>query len=654
MGLGAIIDIVIFFALMGLQTNIYGGNNSSTKMLNIAIIGKVSVGKSSFINSFVQTPVAAAALQRETIVPVRYVFDPKVPRAEIKRRPKNQQLPTNLNKIETRKVFGITLAASITDYPGLDDANDPRDILGALIEKLAEYDIIMFLIDASSPFVSKSESELFERLRVAVKSAYARGVCVKLITVVTKYVDWDQDIVDIVRENTRKMPDVFRWNAFNSIMCAPNDFRNFSEWNKISKIGRVDKYDFDNLRGYLKNYSVVESKKSCEVAYHASCDSWERFSAAVAFGLQKEKGVVLGPVANWVMTKKNCPLQDATIQTSLLVLKRFYKIDAWLGERISEAFSAAGWCNKSFCQFIQNTGVGVAAPQNIHFEPNIETCKDFVHLEIIRCVLVRYLERELNPFTLEKIVQKRELMVAVADKSLDAKIHEFITANAREIVNSDSLEIILMFPKVFPYPEVYSDKYPVKITPPELEKIIRAKLLPLNRKYTELYGSTATCNFCFEKSNTIHKCVDQQVCKRFMCIVCYHLSNICRIKRLVGANIDVVNSYSAAYFCSAQLLQQIFPDDWFKFDLSKDSGLERITSLVGVKGWEFLHYLNCGEREPFDKKMYERIIGGMRLPYQIQLPPKYSYVSPDHSFLQWCYTHLNTPITLKELWVWVK
>ena len=580
-------------------------------MINIAVIGKVSVGKSSFINSFVQTPVSAVALQRETIVPIRYVFDPNVPRVEVQRRSKMEPLPMDLSVVETRKVYGIT-SASITDYPGLDDANDPRDILGALIEKLAEYDLVLFLVDAASPFVSKSESELFGRLRDAIDENYARGVCVKLLTVVTKYVDWDQDVVDIVRENTQGLPCVFRWNAFNSIMCLPGEFKGFSDWKKICSMGRAETYDFDNLRGFLKNYSVVDAKKNCAIAYHASCNSWERFAAAVSFGAEHTS--VFEKLCTWILRQKSCPLERAEIRDALIRAKNFMYISVWLAERVLAHICTRGWCNGEFMKFLEAAQI-YPKPSKLEFKYiNLGVLTKHVRIPLARDILIAYLEEVLSCLNFKRIRDYYESIVAANSTALNLRIHSFLERNRLHVINSVHSDLTVKFPGVFPVTSYEN-----------LTEQIKNRLLPWTESELKTLLKFSGCEYTPVPNEDRLKL----------------------LKRLVvpSSYVEIANLFHQYYECSTRDLCKMFPEHWHAMDLSRDPLMANILPLVGICGWEFIHGLEHPSSKIFDSGVSAKILAGLN--------GEHKFV-PNHLFLQWCYTHLNTPITLKELWVWVQ
>jgi hypothetical protein len=287
-------------------------------MLNIAIIGKVSSGKSSFINSLVGYPISTVSLQRETFVPIKYIFERtkgEVNNNELIERyksdlKKNEHLRENnelpelcIREIKINYYFSEELdnIASITDYPGLDDSNDKRDLLEFLISNLSAYHLVIFVTQAESVFVAKSEVEIWNKLRDQVELQYAKGSLCKLICLVSKYESDNEDLLKIYEknclrssfsfsqnENENEMKS-FRWNAFNSLLqkvtSTAQSFPKIekelieifgNEWKKIKRYGSLDEtFDFDGLCKYLSTFNVSELKSICEHDYYVNILDFE-------------------------------------------------------------------------------------------------------------------------------------------------------------------------------------------------------------------------------------------------------------------------------------------------------------------------------------------------------------------------------------------
>ena len=220
--------------------------------MNIAIIGKVSVGKSSFLNSFVGHPISTVSLQRETFVPICHFFSAKHENQKSEFYKDNLsenaklRLSKKLPKLEIKKVYypniSIKNINSITDYPGLDDGKDTRDICGFLIKNLVLYDVVIFIIEASDAFVTKSEKVLFDNIKEQVELNYTKGQFCRMVLMISKYENDDDDLNEILKLNCSEY-DYYRWNSYSCILqkyennLLSSDFHEIygNEWRKINK-----------------------------------------------------------------------------------------------------------------------------------------------------------------------------------------------------------------------------------------------------------------------------------------------------------------------------------------------------------------------------------------------------------------------------------
>lgn len=279
-------------------------------MLNIAIIGKVSHGKSSFINSLVGYPISTVSLQRETFVPIKYTFernnDENVDNTGLIERYKNDlsnnellrennELPELLiREIVIKYYFSPELdnIASITDYPGLDDSNDKRDLLEFLISNLNAYHLVIFVTQAESVFIAQSEVDIWNKLRDQIELQYARGSLCKLICLVSKYESDNEDLLKIYKKNVLSSQNGgmgFRWNAFNCLLQKvtttakvhpkiENELAEIfgNEWKKIKRYGSLDEtFDFDGLCDYLSSFNVNELSRICTNDYYVNILTWD-------------------------------------------------------------------------------------------------------------------------------------------------------------------------------------------------------------------------------------------------------------------------------------------------------------------------------------------------------------------------------------------
>ncbi len=271
-------------------------------MYNLAIIGKVSAGKSSFINSLVSKPLAPVSLQRETFFPTKYIFNTKTDitnYAEMSKKNRNLRDNNILPEMTIQTVYVNKESAyinSVTDYPGLDDHKDIRDILGVLIKNIPEYDMIIFISDANSAFVSKSEVEIYNKIKVNVEANYINGIFCDFICVITKY-EQDDDMKEIFEKNAPK--GSFRWNSYYVFLNLSKECKKeFSEqygneWKKIMRFNKPesdDSFDIDGLRNHIKNLDIKNKKSECLYKFHMNIKSYNQFIVTTSYCETLTKG----------------------------------------------------------------------------------------------------------------------------------------------------------------------------------------------------------------------------------------------------------------------------------------------------------------------------------------------------------------------------
>lgn len=288
--------------------------------MNYLPVGRVSSGKSSFINSFVGY-VSNVSLQRETIDISKYYFsnegfldnvgklmsllETKQIRSKVAR-DKNIMPPLEMVNymdypLPLRNKFKNNY--NIYDFPGMEDANDTNDVFfSKFIELCSEIDSVIYVTDIQSAFRDTSEIELFTKIKNEIKKQKDLGNYIELLVVFNKYdVTDDDDYADIYNNSIKKdfLKDVncFKYSSHavfidniiknqNGIIKVKNDFMMKEIKNKVlkscsnikTKIG--DEYikveytddiknekirgDHDNLILYLEKCKEKVYKKKSE------------------------------------------------------------------------------------------------------------------------------------------------------------------------------------------------------------------------------------------------------------------------------------------------------------------------------------------------------------------------------------------------------
>lgn len=265
--------------------------------MKISIVGKVSVGKSSFINSLYYNlcpvewkPIASTSLLRETFHPTKYVFGGVFNVNQKEQKITNDILrDEKLNSYEL-KSFNINARSgfdSIIDYPGFDDSNDSRDFF-AEFEKNPG-DITLFITDASRAFIDKSELEAYKRILKISEDVNKKGRYNQVLIIVNKF-DWedDEELIDLYRYVPNPK---FRW-------CSYATYKKFENNKRYGGITASD--DIDGLLKYLGNFQYLKFRDTCLINFQKSellADRWVDSTdprlrdAAREFCVRKEKWI---------------------------------------------------------------------------------------------------------------------------------------------------------------------------------------------------------------------------------------------------------------------------------------------------------------------------------------------------------------------------
>lgn len=156
--------------------------------MKISVVGKISSGKSSFINSFyneinpnMNKPIASVSLLRETLNPIIY---------NLEKTKKFDKIIEKTGKQEDgfifyKKYFCSSKQFKLIDFPGFDDAEDNRDFLKLIAENMS--DLTIFVTDAYTAFLQKSELEYFAKIKNISNNLNKCGYYNKLIVQKNNY-----------------------------------------------------------------------------------------------------------------------------------------------------------------------------------------------------------------------------------------------------------------------------------------------------------------------------------------------------------------------------------------------------------------------------------------------------------------------------------
>ena len=264
--------------------------------MDIGVIGKVSTGKSSFINTFYAVignmdkkwaPIATVSLQRETFNVTRYILSDnvKVPSKEqyTSHAQRNEKMRKG-EKLPSLGVQEITVASSckyihsIMDFPGVDDNNDKRDCMSFYMKTTQH--LSMFVVSAERALVETSEIEYLKRLVEWSNKLNTTGTYHQLIVIVTKY-DYDDDndlneIYDTMMQyigklnNTMTVPiRVFRWSAYSVLRAMHQKGVICPFYNKeIRKsMAATVKIDIDGLVPLMQKIDLIKCGENVRHQY---------------------------------------------------------------------------------------------------------------------------------------------------------------------------------------------------------------------------------------------------------------------------------------------------------------------------------------------------------------------------------------------------
>jgi len=262
-------------------------------MFSIAVIGHVSTGKSSFINSLVGFPIANASLARETFAIHKYIYnkDVKISGEEYEENAKKNKALREGGKVENKiinveipfKFFGSENVV-IYDYPGLDDNEtnfnfdyDKKCLAicrnfkpcayiatqdgycGIHIKKnqnqnqnqnKRDHDHIFFIVDAARALTSNFEKKNYNKILDFQKKKREEGKFMRVDLIVNKYDDIeDTDLKEVFGQNVKNVgQNVFRWSSHVEFR------KRFEELDKISCKGfpTIFKNELRKITNYCK------------------------------------------------------------------------------------------------------------------------------------------------------------------------------------------------------------------------------------------------------------------------------------------------------------------------------------------------------------------------------------------------------------------
>lgn len=243
--------------------------------MKVLLIGEVSSGKSSFLNSLFGLPLSNISLQRETFDIYKYINGSEnqvndtiknydyIHNINKNHRDKNTEIHDKVNIKYFPHYHDLLKDIEIIDFPGINDSALDNDKLYNIIKKYTEdYCIIFYLVEEKRVNI---ENDLYGKLKGLINDNLKNGNYNKLIRIITKsnilinngsendkyyynnYVGFIQNVIKY--KIVEKTPATFI-NEYKKIL------RNTCY---ISKDMNYDMIDYNNLelKKEYENYNVI-------------------------------------------------------------------------------------------------------------------------------------------------------------------------------------------------------------------------------------------------------------------------------------------------------------------------------------------------------------------------------------------------------------
>ncbi len=218
---------------------------------NMMVIGKVSTGKSSFINSLVGAFISCVSLNRETFNPIRYLLSSDgnykntlkitadlinihkqnqterklltemndTVKQDVNKKNKLEEKITNLKETYDCKIPSVfDFDINLYDMPGISDAEDKLGLFDKAVETwIGQMDLVLYIVDANRAFLDKHDLTEYNKVVTMIdKNIKEHGTYTELAIVVNKFDDIDDDeIGELFDQISKKIncKNIFRFSS---------------------------------------------------------------------------------------------------------------------------------------------------------------------------------------------------------------------------------------------------------------------------------------------------------------------------------------------------------------------------------------------------------------------------------------------------------
>ena len=185
-----------------------------TRPTTIFLVGEISSGKSSFLNSLAGGIISSTSVQRETFNPLNYIFSTKGSNKNIlsltkqldEDHTKNEKSRNNIKDLkegDIKLIFkndddtklktkhGLN-DIHIVDFPGINDGEDSNNLFFKVIEQeISKCDLLLYITKSNSAFASKSEIDNFYKLVDIIEKQNEEGNYMDYAIIVNKFDEID-------------------------------------------------------------------------------------------------------------------------------------------------------------------------------------------------------------------------------------------------------------------------------------------------------------------------------------------------------------------------------------------------------------------------------------------------------------------------------
>ena len=239
--------------------------------INVGICGKVSSGKTTAINSFMERYIGETKMKRTTMNVCSFINNKKSKltyhyiKSDIENQnttddKKSQVYEFNFPSIENKDFQMI-----LHDFPGFDDGNEQElGMENLFYNMLPKIDYILYIIDATCPLIHKSEKDLLISVFMKIKENHENSKYTRIIFCFNKFDDEDnEEVVEMINEAKKWINDNFKeekwfYNVSFRKMMMRNVLKNKQQLEDIPI--SVVKQMLIDMYGRTKANKIIKSK----------------------------------------------------------------------------------------------------------------------------------------------------------------------------------------------------------------------------------------------------------------------------------------------------------------------------------------------------------------------------------------------------------